>query len=690
MEAGLHARGRRGGAALVVLAGTLLLVRAAPLVRGYYDKLAATHAPAVLAAAAVLALAVFLALWLGLWKRPRATLSAAAVVAGILVVLSGNLASLGAAAAILCVTFLLGDAAARLLRGVEAERGDLSIVLAAGFAAGGLGVLVLGEAGILGRISLAVLAAALVVVRRRRIPALARLVREALRLPRGDAPKALEAAWLAFAGLALLAVWAAVQGPDVSWDALAYHLPEARDIARSGRIAPLEDLAPQSLLWRNHDAYLSLGFFFGGERVVRFLQFAAGLAVFGAALALARRLGAAGASALIVLALAAFPTAMLQLRSAYVDWPAALLVTAAAAELALGRAQPGRVRLAGFLLGAAVATKVFAIFAVPALAILAWRARPRPGVLAAAAACALLALAPWLFWSERRAGFFLEPYASSPRELYGRVVRGHYFRTSPASGVPRPDVVGERLARLPRLPYDLVFHSSRFEANADGYNGVLILLLLVGIAGWRPRPILLFLAASLPFLVPWSLLYLPSVRFLFPVYPLYAVFAAEGLRRLTGRFDGWSGGAAGLTMLCAAAAFPVQLGSGGFEWKTALGRLSRQQSLAAQLPAFPLWEQVGPSDRAVFLGENDRFHCPAARAWRAEFLPVAAWRRDPEVWRQGLDYLGITHLLVREDRVDARELLQALGDRVAIVDRRGPAVLYRWRPREGAVAVERD
>ena len=293
---------------------------------------------------------------------------------------------------------------------------------------------------------------------------------------------------------------------------------------------------PHSLLWRNHDAYLALGFFYGGERVVRLLQFGVGVAVFGAALALCRRLRFEGSAALVVLALAAFPLAMLQLRATYVDWPAALLVTAAAAELAAGRAGGGRLRLAGFLFGGAVATKVFALGALPALLILSVRARPRPSPkqVAGALACALAALGPWLAWSARHAGSIAAPYAASPAELVERVASGHYFQTSPASGVAAPPrAPGARLRALATLPYDLVFHSSRFESNGDGYNGILVLVLLVGLAGWDARRVALFCVAAVPWLVPWSLLYLPSIRYLFPVYPLYAVFCAEGLRRLT-------------------------------------------------------------------------------------------------------------------------------------------------------------
>ena len=679
MGAGLQdGRGRRLGPALVFAAAALLLARSAPLARAYADKLLSRHSTAGVAVAAAGSLAVFLSVWTGLRKRPRATAAAFAATAAAMVALSGNLGAALAAAAILLVTFVAGDAVYRVLRGTDAARGDLSTALAAGFAASGVAVLLLGEAGVLGRGSVLALAAIVVGLRRRRLPSLGRLVREAVRLPRGDAPASLEAAWLAFAALALLAVWAGVQAPDVSWDALAYHLPEARDIALTKGVRPLPDLHPQSLLWRNHEAFLSIAFFFGDERVVPYLQFAAGLAVFGAALSLARRLRLQGSGPLVVLAMAAFPTAMLQLKAAYVDWPAALLVTAAAAEVAANPGEHGRMRVAGFLFGAAVATKVFALFAVPALLAVAFRARPRPMHLSAAVLFAMLPLAPWLGWGQRHAGSFLAPYADSPRELAARLAEGRDFARSPATGARRPvPSPAERVVAFVRLPYDLVFHSSRFEANGDGYNGILALLFVAGLAGWSGGRIGLFLAVTLPFLVPWSLLYLPSIRFLFPVYPLYAVFTAGGLSRLTARFAGAPGLFAGLAVLASAAAFPVQAGSSGLEWKAAFGWMTRSEVLAAQLPALPLQSRLRPADHVVFVGENDRFHCPAALVWRAEFLPVAAWGSDPAAWRRGFSELGIDAVLLRSDRerlpgglVSIPGLLRPDGDH-------GEAVLYR-------------
>ncbi len=670
---------QKAGGVLVALTAVLLLLRAQPLMRAYADKVSTAHSRFVVTAAVLGAVAAFLFLWYAVLRHPGIAAAALAAVGLAMVVLSGNAPAALAAAAVLGVTALLGDGVFRLLSGAEARDGDLHAVFAVGLVSAGTLVLLLGEAGVLGRPALGLLAAALLLVRRRRVAALRKLALRSACRPFGDAPRWLEAGWLAMAALLLLATWAGVQAPDVSWDGLAYHLPEARDIAESGRVRVLPDLHPQSLLWRGHDAYLALGFLFGGERVVQLLQCGTGLFVFGAALALARRWGAGGASGLVVLALAAFPTAMLQLRSAYVDWPAALAVTAAAAQLSAVPSSAGRLRAAGFLFGGAVAVKVFAIFAAPALLLLALRSRPRGArrQTAAVALCALLPLAPWIAWSQARAGSVTAPYASSPGELLERVARGHYFTRSPATGELRPGSGSlDRAASLLRLPYDLVFHSSRFEANGDGYNGLLALLLLLGLAGWDARRNLLFLAAALPFLVPWSFLYLPSIRFLFPVYPLYAVFTAEGLRRLTGRFAGVGGRAAGLAVLAAAAAFPVHFGSSGLPWKAAFGLATRGEVLAERLPSLAFADRLGPEDRVVFVGENDRFHCPAGLIWRAEFLPVAGWRDDPEAWRRGLDALGVTAVVWRSDRAPFA-VLERLDDRLSPVAENGAARLFR-------------
>ena len=683
MEAGLQSGAfsperRLAGPALVILTVVLLLARARPLWSAYLEKLRTGHAAGVVAGAAAGALVLGVLLAVGLRFRPAVVGLGLAAFAAATLILSGNAAAAGAAALVLAATLSIGDLVARALCGGWGGPDDLSSTFAAGFVAVGLAVLGLAEAGWLSAFSLAAVLAAGALAVPRRLPDLARRCARAVHVPRGSAPPALETAWLAFALLVIAAVWMGALCPDVSWDGLAYHLPEARAIAQTGRILPARDLAPQAYLWRAHESFLSAGFFYGGERVARLLQLAVGLGAFGATIALARRIGGGGSGPLAALLLAAFPTAMLQLHATYADWPAAFLVTAAAGELATGRRT-----LAGFLFGGALATKIFAILAGPALLALALRRREgKPRALGAAVIAGALALGPWLAWSVRHGGTVAAPFGSSILDAAGRLRRGEFFTRSPASGaaVSAPVPGRTRAARFVRLPYDLVFHSSRFEANGDGYNGVLVLAAAAGLAGWSARRLAVFSAVTLAALLPWSQLYLPSVRYLFPMFPLYAVFVAEGLDRLTSSFAGGPGRAAGAALLGAAAAFPVQAGSSGLEARVAFGRLSREAYLDAVLPAHPLWRRVRPDDRVLFLGENDRFHSPAAEAWRDDYAPVAAWGADPAAWRRGIDDLAITAILVREDRRPAAPgRLEALGLPLVPVARRGPAVLLRVR-----------
>ncbi len=306
----------------------------------------------------------------------------------------------------------------------------------------GTAVLLLGEAGWLGRGSLAALVwprsswCAAAVSR-----TLARLVRDAVRLPRGDAPARLEAAWLAFAVLVAArgvggrsgagrlvgrARLSPARGPR--------HRARGTGARAAGPPSPVVAVARPRRVPRPRVSSSAT------SESCPFCSTRPGSA------SSARRSRSRAASALAARRRSscwlstAFPTAMLQLKSAYVDWPAALLATAAAAQVAAPARDRGRMRVAGFLFGAAVATKVFALFAAPALLALAWRARPRPMRLAVRRPLRVaLTLAPWLFWSERRGGSFLAPYADLAGELVARVARGHYFTRSPASGAARPE-----------------------------------------------------------------------------------------------------------------------------------------------------------------------------------------------------------------------------------------------------------
>src|SRR5262249_60245503 len=103
----------------------------------------------------------------------------------LLVLLSGNFPALLAAAAILAVTFLAGDAITRIIRGRDAGAGDLSSAFGAGIVLLGLAPLLLGEIGLWRRTPLLLFAALLAAIRWRRGPTLARGPATAPRGPRG-------------------------------------------------------------------------------------------------------------------------------------------------------------------------------------------------------------------------------------------------------------------------------------------------------------------------------------------------------------------------------------------------------------------------------------------------------------------------------------------------------------------------
>ena len=663
---------------LLLIYVVLILVRAAPLIASYARQLGKDR-PSALAAAALAGLAALAVLTFALARWFRPTLAAIAAVALTLIVLSGNLIATLIALAILALTLLAGDAVSRLLRGSEAAAGDLSSVFAAGAITMGILPLLLGEIGLLAPIAILTVAAVLLLLRWRRVPTLARLLAQSIRMPRGSSPPLLEALWVAAAIILIGAEWVGSLSPDLSADALAYHLPEALAAARTGRVDYLIDLVPQTYFWRNHETFLSLGFLFDGERAVRVLQFAVGAGVFASALALARRVGAAGCAPLALLALASFPTGNLQLRATYVDWPAAFFLTAAAAEIAASREQAGRLRLAGFLFGGAVVTKVFAVLGAPALALLLLRRRGfQVRSLAAIAAGTLIALLPWFAWSQSRGGFFLAPYV---RHVATKTAASEpLVSTFHNEKKPPRFRHGASLAGFLREPYELTFYPLHSEGNQAGYNGMIPLAIFPGVLGWGPLGLLFYLLCAVPAIVGWYLTYDPSVRYLIPIYPLYALFAVEGLRRLTRNFAGRWGALAGASLAAAALSFPVQFGSSGFEWKVAVGIVSWEEEPALRMPAYPLFKYIKPEDRVVFLGEHDRYHCPAGIVYRSAWFPVNRWGNDPDRWREELTRYRITYIVHRDEAWDKVPVLEALSDRLERVARNDVATLYRVLP----------
>lgn len=634
--------------AMVLTGAGLTLALAAPLLRQYAERLSSRRGlPEIVAIATGCAALLAGSGWM-LHRHPRIAAAFLGSVAVLTLLLSRNLTASLEALAVLVLVFLLGDAVSRAIRGVDPDIDDWAATLAAGIAASGLVVLALAELGIL-RPGLLVATGVIAVVSGwRRTAAYGAQFGDRLSRSGQDPREPLDTLWMTLIVGAFAVTWAKVLGPDLSWDALAYHLPEARDVAEHGRVALLPDLFPQSLLWHNFENFLGLGFFFNeGERVTRFLHLAAGVVGIGATATLSSRVGAGASRRLVLLTLVGFPLILFQFYSGYVDWAAAALVAAAAAELAASRADPRRSWLGAFLFGAAVVTKPFAILAAPALVALYLRRRGwRPMPIAAAAIFALLPVAPWMVWSARHFGSPLAPLRYSDAGVTslpgGRLARDPGPRPDSPSRSSPPRQVRPSVAGFLRVPYDITFHSSRIEGFRDGYFGALALVIGLGVLGWPPSRILLFAGSALAALIPWYLGPYPSVRYLLPVYPLYAVFTAVGLSRGANRFSGQLERAAGIALAAVFLAFPTQFVVHKWEIGTAFGLVSREEVLSSQLPSYSLWKLVSPRDRVVLIGEFDRFHCPADLVYRARFIPVVDWDDEPAVWRQQLRRYGIT------------------------------------------------
>ena len=88
-----------------------------------------------------------------------------------------------------------------------------------------------------------------------------------------------------------------------------------------------------------------------------------------------------------------------------------------------------------------------------------------------------------------------------------------------------------------------------------------------------------------------------------------------------------------------------------------------------------------PEDRVLFVGENDRFHCPARWVFRSAFPPILAWGSDPQRWRRGIKGMRINWIVAVPP--PPPDFLDSLPEDLALVERNGPALLYGVRAAPG-------
>src|SRR5215212_4536274 len=224
------------------------------------------------------------------------------------------------------------------------------------------------------------------------------------------------------------------------------------------------------------------------------------------------RLGADGAWR-TVLYLAIFPMALF-LQAVYSESLYLLLVLAA-----FMTAERGRFTAAGLLSGLAILTRVTGVALLPALAVLAWRARNRRRAFAGLAlALPVAAVYPLLLWQQ-----IGDPWAFwNAQDQWHR----HLSRVGPLGGVWS--------ALVHWTPSHADFQHA-IAVNAEGLVALAIFTALTVVA-WRRfgAPYGLFSAVSLaiPLSYPssrWPLLSLP--RFGLVIFPLFLALAAVTMER---------------------------------------------------------------------------------------------------------------------------------------------------------------
>src|SRR5262249_2287241 len=150
-----------------------VLARAEPIIASYAMRFRESHGDGSVAIAGLGLLGILGALAAGIRFWPKANALALSAIGVLFVIASGNAVACVTAVGMFAVTLLPGDALSRLIRGRESREGELSTSVAAGCAALGVCLLLLGEVRLARPVPLAAAAALLGVARWRRIPHLA-------------------------------------------------------------------------------------------------------------------------------------------------------------------------------------------------------------------------------------------------------------------------------------------------------------------------------------------------------------------------------------------------------------------------------------------------------------------------------------------------------------------------------------
>jgi hypothetical protein len=293
-----------------------------------------------------------------------------------------------------------------------------------------------------------------------------------------DEPAPSRAGWWGLAGLLLGALVGAL-APEVGHDALAAHLPVAREFAARGAIVAMPQNTA-SYLHLNADVLYAMAMLaLPGPELPKLLHYGAGVAAVLLVYDLGARLHSRGAGLAAAAVVAGTPLVWWLSATAYTDLWVTLFVLGAlwAADAYRRRPGAGRAGAAGLLAGAALGTKMTAAAVVAPLVavLLLWILRSEAGRARLRALTALAAglAAGGAYWYARAAWLLGNPLHPLFPEWFGLPWR---------AVLPTVFGMGRGPLDLLALPWRVTVHPERF-VEVGSVGAVYLLLLPAALAG---------------------------------------------------------------------------------------------------------------------------------------------------------------------------------------------------------------
>jgi hypothetical protein len=486
--------------------------------------------------------------------------------------------------------------------------------------------------------------------------------------------------WTALGAAALLPSALMALYPPTAFDATLYHLPFARGFVESGGVPFLADLRfpvfPQA-----NEMLFALLMLFAPDLAAHGVQWL--MTVLAAALVWAWGRDAFSGAAAGWLAAATFlgaPIVAHLASSGYIEAGLTLFATAAlyAVRRWRGSGEWRWLVLSALFAATAADVKYLGLFFLGIIGLTVLLGRlPRRGTRARWTAAllfvavAVAALAPWYgriyAWTGNPVfPFFPQVFGAGP----WAPARFQGFLTPPADAATAPSaslgaLLGQRLAGLVRLPWDVVFDRDRYGGqppHSPVYLAALPLALLAAARDPRQRRLLALAAA---YALACTALPADS-RYLVPITPLLSLSAAGALLYWLGRLPGQAAGRRRLLVagLCAGCFLPG--------WLYAFYRFHRQGPLpltpagreaylARQQPVYPAVAYLNRTRGSGYTlwalhAENMAYY--AQGRFMGDWIGPASFRRvlldltSPEELHQRLRRLGADHLLTTHQGID--------------------------------------